>query len=174
MIETLETSRLILRRPENETLEHIRQWFADPEVMRFQGGVLSNEQIDSVLSRIQDHWATYGFGHFLIFIKDQKDPIGLVSLKYLNDDDAKINLPDLGFIIIPPYWKNGYAVEAAKDLLKYAKDGLSFAKVQAANYASNTAGNKVLLKLGFQFVGDKEIVTYGRNFGMASQWEIVF
>jgi RimJ/RimL family protein N-acetyltransferase len=172
MIKSLDTTRLTLRQPDEKSLETVRLWLKNPEIMHFLGGTQNDEQVDKVLQRIQTHWDAYGFGHFLIFFKDQHDPIGLVSLKYLNEDDAKNEILDLGFMIKPEFWKKGFAVEAAQALLKYAKEELGFTRVQALTYPENTAGKKTLTKLGFQLIGQKESITYGRSFGMASQWEI--
>lgn len=171
---SLLTPRLILKQPNPETLEALRPWFKNPEIMRYQGGIQNDEQINKILLRIQTHWTVYGFGHFLIFLKDNPLPIGLVSLKYLNDDDAENKIPDLGFILCPEFWRQGFVTEAAQALLKYANEELGFKKIQAFNYPENSTGTKTLLKLGFQQVGQKEVITYGRNFGTASQWEVCF
>ena len=58
----IETDRLILRRWRAADLAPFAAINADPEVMRFFPDLLPDAQTETMVSRIQAHFAAHGFG----------------------------------------------------------------------------------------------------------------
>jgi len=169
----IETERLLLCRPNAEYLAYIEAWLSDPEMMTFVGGPMEKENIGKVKEFIDQHWETYCFGHYLIFLKnDQSKPIGLISLKYMNNEGPENKIPDIGIMLSADSRRKGYAVESAKALLNYAKRELKLTEIQAHVYPENEPAHKMLIKFGFNFVGEKESKAYGINFGNSSHWKL--
>ena len=139
--------------------------------MHYQGGVWEQERQDAILHRTQEHWAFYGFGYYMLVKKVESEAIGFISIKYLTDAEANIKIPNLGYLIEENSWKQGFATEASKTLLDHAKNDLHFSKVQATSFMANKAGNRVLEKLGFQWIETTKVNAYGREYEAVAKWQ---
>lgn len=60
---------------------------------------------------------------------------------------------ELGYWIGIPYWRNGYATEAARALVKYGFESLKLHRIFASHVTGNTASAKVLKKIGMRYEG---------------------
>jgi len=87
----------------------------------------------------------FGFGPYLVELKDTKVPIGMCSLiKRDSLEDV-----DLGFAFLPEYSGKAYAFEASNAVLHFAKKNLGLRKLVAITNTTNTSSIKLLKKLGF-------------------------
>lgn len=94
-------------------------------------------------------YVTYGYGLWLIKRAEDDALVGMCGLikrDYLPH-------PDLGYALLPAYEGKGYAVEATKAVLQYAKDNLSIPVVAAITTDDNVRSLRLLFKLGFDFIG---------------------
>jgi len=60
---------------------------------------------------------------------------------------------EVGYWIAVPFWRNGYASEAARALLEYAFGTLKLHRVYAFHSSNNPASGQVLKKLGMKHEG---------------------
>lgn len=91
--------------------------------------------------------AARGHSLYLVELKEGGAPIGLSGLiKRDTLDDV-----DLGYAFLPAHFGKGYALEAARAVLAYARDHLGLARVVAITSPGNEASNKVLTRAGMQF-----------------------
>jgi RimJ/RimL family protein N-acetyltransferase len=60
---------------------------------------------------------------------------------------------ELGYFIARPFWGRGYATEAGRAVLAFARDSLRLPKVHAGHFLDNPASGRVLEKLGFRPTG---------------------
>lgn len=79
---------------------------------------------------------------------DSDDIIGSASLRC-----AAQPLPDLGYGFMPPYWGQGYATEAAREMFRYVKEEMGLDKFIAVAALENTGSQHVLKKIGFEYCG---------------------
>lgn len=70
---------------------------------------------------------------------------------------------ELGYWFGMPYWGLGYASEAARALMDWARDQLGAKAFVAGHFADNPASGSVLRKLGFARTGSQDL------FGLARQ-----
>ena len=92
-------------------------------------------------------YATNGFGLFRVSIRETGDCIGmcgLISREILDD-------VDIGYAFMPRYWGQGYAFEAAKAVLHYAREQLGLPRVVAVVSPGNTSSVQLLEKLGMRY-----------------------
>jgi ribosomal-protein-alanine N-acetyltransferase len=61
----------------------------------------------------------------------------------------------LGYHLLPAYWGKGYATEAARAVLDYARTKLALQAIFAGHHPDHNASRHVLLKLGFEQIGDE-------------------
>jgi RimJ/RimL family protein N-acetyltransferase len=66
-------------------------------------------------------------------------------------------LPEIGYWIGRPYWGRGFATEAAKAALAWARDDWRKKVIVAGHFADNPASGTVLTKAGFLYTGDVEM-----------------
>lgn len=74
---------------------------------------------------------------------------------------------DLGFALLPSFWRNGYAFESAGAVMAYGKTMRGRRRIVAILSQDNDRSRKLLEKLGFSFEGtvklhpdDKELKLY--------------
>jgi ribosomal-protein-alanine N-acetyltransferase len=60
---------------------------------------------------------------------------------------------ELGYWIGVPHWGNGYATEAARELIRYGFEDLGLHRIYASHSSNNPASGKVLIKVGMKHEG---------------------
>jgi len=96
----------------------------------------------------------FGFGLNMLELKDCHTPIGMCGL--LKRDN--LDYADLGFALLPQYYRQGYAKEASLAVLSEAKNKYKLGKVSAVTALHNMSSNQLLKSLGFVFI--KQIPFY--------------
>ena len=76
-------------------------------------------------------------------------PIGAVSLHFNNTHRHG----ELGYWVGVPWWRVGYATEAAKALTAYGFLQLDLHRIQGRHFTRNPASGRVLQKVGMQLEG---------------------
>ncbi|HVZ17070.1 MAG TPA: GNAT family N-acetyltransferase, partial [Terriglobales bacterium] len=67
----------------------------------------------------------------------------------------KPRIPELGFHLRQAFWGQGIAKEAATAVIEYAFAKLDVDAIFAGHYPENANSRKVLLSLGFQYIGEE-------------------
>lgn len=62
---------------------------------------------------------------------------------------------ELGFHLRPKFWRQGYAVEAARAVIDHAFSTLHADGLFAGHNPKNTVSAKVLSIVGFEYIGDE-------------------
>jgi RimJ/RimL family protein N-acetyltransferase len=60
---------------------------------------------------------------------------------------------EVGFHLVKRCWGKGFATEAVFGTLEYAWEKLQLSQVYAGHHPQNRASEKILKKLGFEFIG---------------------
>lgn len=146
----LKTERLVLREFVANDAEFILELLNQPSFIQFIGdkGVRSvDDGKNYIASGPVASYQRYGFGLYLVELKDSRARIGMCGL--LKRD----SLPeaDLGFAFLPEYWGLGYAFEAALAVLTQARDVFRLKRILAITSPDNEPSIKLLERLGFQF-----------------------
>jgi [ribosomal protein S5]-alanine N-acetyltransferase len=144
----LETPRLVLREISLADLDFIAEMLAHPEVMRFWPKCYSRDEAASWVKRQQARYAKDGIGYWLALEKGSGRPVGQVGLLVLNVDDRQE--VGLGYIIHRPFWRNGFALEAARASMDYAVSTLRSNRVIALVRPENLPSQGVARKLGME------------------------
>jgi len=113
---------------------------------------ISSEKLAAEYIQINliDSYEKHGYGLYKISLKQREIPIGLcgfVKRDYL--DHA-----DIGFALLPEYEGKGYAYEAAKTIMEYGMNILNLNPILAITSYDNIRSTKLLLKIGFQEIGN--------------------
>jgi RimJ/RimL family protein N-acetyltransferase len=118
----LMTERLILRPPSAEDFEGWAAFHADPETMRFLGGVQGRAEAWRSLCAMAGAWTIRGFAMFSMIRRDTGEWIGRTGPWYPDGWPAR----EVGWGIAREYAGKGYAAEAAGASIQYAFDVLGW------------------------------------------------
>jgi [ribosomal protein S5]-alanine N-acetyltransferase len=84
-----------------------------------------------------------------VTLRDTGRLIGGVGLRTFDPHDQA----ELGYWIGVPYWGNGYATEAAREMLRYGFEELKLHRIFANHFSGNPASGRILQKLGMRHEG---------------------
>ena len=98
-------------------------------------------------NRILPSYQAHNFGFYVMKIKASQQRIGTCGL-VKRDHLEHI---DIGYALLPDYFGQGYALEAAKAVQAFAKSKLNISTLAAITIAANKPSIRLLEKLGFQF-----------------------
>ncbi|WP_439505256.1 GNAT family N-acetyltransferase [Sediminibacterium sp.] len=104
------------------------------------------EASNYILNKIIPSYHKFGFGLFLVQSKLDKKPIGICGIV---KRDGLIT-PDLGFAFLPEMEGRGFATEASRLVIQFAKEALQLPTLAGITKPENTASIKVLEKLGMK------------------------
>ncbi len=148
----LTTPRLILREVRQSDDLALREMDSDPQVLRFEHALFSEEQARTRLAQfIADHPNPSASHYRLALTVCPDDQMrGWIALTRVN---AAIREYEIGWTLHPLARGKGYATEAAREVLRYAFDELQAHRVVAFCHADNQASLRVMARLGMQLEG---------------------
>lgn len=146
----LETERLALREITTDDAEFLLKLLNEPSFIENIGdrNVRTIEHgrqyaLNGPIASYQQH----GFGLYLVELKGTRTPIGICGLvKRESLADA-----DIGYALLPEYWRKGYALEATSAVKEYGSAKLGHKRLLAIVNPDNTSSIRVLEKLGLRF-----------------------
>jgi RimJ/RimL family protein N-acetyltransferase len=147
------TARLRLRPFNIHDAPQLFELDANPLVMRFLGNTTFQEvsQSEAIIQNIRKQYQRNGLGRWAVFRKDDDCFLGWAGLKWVDPPEyGKTPYWDLGYRLLPEFWGQGIATEAASAWVDIARNNLPTTALWAGVHAQNTASQRVLQKLGFR------------------------
>ena len=144
----LETPRLTLGELDMAHLDFVAAMLADPGVMRYWPSCYSRDEAAEWIRKQQDRYATHGYGYWLVLLKESGEPVGQVGLVPMEID--RVEETAVGYMIHSPFWRRGYAFEAAAATRDYAFDVLGKQRLVAPIRPENFPSQAVARKLGMR------------------------
>lgn len=153
----METARLIGFIPQMACLDDYRSMFQDEQFTRQYGGEVSDKLITQMLSRDVEVWDASQMGPLAWFDRSSYAFVGRAGIKsIMADNEQEI---ELTYALRPPYWGQGLAAEAGRELLNRAFRDWKLTNVVCFTRPENHRSLGVIDKLGFQF--EKEFTHAG-------------
>jgi RimJ/RimL family protein N-acetyltransferase len=147
-IKELDTDRLRLRAWRETDLAPFAALNADPAVMEFMPGLLSQADSDAMVGRICTRFAEQGWGLWAVGLK-QGDPfIGFIGLSEPRFEAPFTPCVEIGWRLARPFWGRGYASEGARAALDFAFGTLKLAEVLSFTAAQNQRSRAVMERIG--------------------------
>lgn len=128
-----------LREITEDDADFMMQLVGDPKVTRFLPGMIQDREmlISWIQSlRLTDH-------EYIITIEETGEEIGECSLTKQGDS------AEIGFMLLPKYWLQGYGTEVVTSLIEIARD-MRLKELTATTDARNKAAIRLLEKTGFK------------------------
>ena len=139
------TERLTLTPPTADDAPFVLELLNDPGWIANIGdrGV---RDLDGAAAYIADRFAR---SLWLVVRDPAGEPVGMCGIV---EGREGLDSPDIGYAFLARHSGKGYATEAARMVLKHAKEVLGLPKLAAITSPDNTASQRVLEKIGFRFV----------------------
>jgi RimJ/RimL family protein N-acetyltransferase len=147
----LETARLTLLEMEASDLDFVAEMLSDPAVMRFYPKKLSKAESLAWIERQRARYDADGHGLWLVRETLSGTPVGQVGL--IKQHVVDTDLPEIGYLIHRPYWRQGFATEAATAVRDHAFGVLGYPHVVSLIRPENSPSIGVARKLGMKSTG---------------------
>ncbi|RHW77386.1 GNAT family N-acetyltransferase [Colwellia sp. RSH04] len=149
MKDIIETERLIIREFNLFDAKFIVTLLNEPSFIENIGDKKVRTVLDAEQYLQQGPIASYkenGFGLYHVALKENLEPIGMCGI--LKRDE--LEFPDIGYSLLPKYWRQGYAKEACISVLAHGQHNFAIKKVLAITSPHNIASHNLLMQLAFQ------------------------
>ncbi|SRR6266496_2829557 len=150
----IQTERLGLRKWIDTDFIPFAEMNKDSQVMEYFTRILTDEETNELIKRINRHFDKYGFGLFAVEKLATKEFIGFTGFMVPTFESFFTPCIEIGWRIKKQHWGNGYATEAAKACLYYGFKTLQFDKIYSFTSAANLKSEKVMQKIGMVKAGE--------------------
>ena len=151
--QTIETSRLILRRAIREDAEAMfRNWASDPEVTKYLTWP-TYEKVETayqILDLWTEEYKKSNYYQWMIVLKELGEPIGSISVVRQND---RVEEAEIGYCIGSPWWHRGITTEALSAVIEYLFLEVGMNRVAARHDPNNPHSGGVMRKCGMKYEG---------------------
>jgi RimJ/RimL family protein N-acetyltransferase len=169
----VETERLVLRRFTLQDSGFVRELVNEPGWLRYVGdrSVHTLEDAVGYLERtLLAQYARLGFGFYRVELAGDGTPVGLCGVVHRQGmDDA-----DIGFAMLARHSGRGYAREAARRVVRHAREDLGLSRLTGITLPGNAASIALLEGLGMRFErtirlpgGTEDLSLYGMALAMS-------
>ena len=155
----LETSRLVLREIRDTDIADIHFLISNAKVAEFntlgipEDTTISKTIVQGILDdQRKDSRTKYGW---IIRLKANDQFIGEIGLDL---GIPRYKIAEIHYSLLPSFWGNGYAIEAAKRVLAFGFDTLHLHRIEAGVATQNVKSVKLLERLGMTREGRKRKV----------------
>jgi RimJ/RimL family protein N-acetyltransferase len=148
------SERLGFRQWQSSDLIPFARMNADAEVMEFFPSILSREETESFIQRMQDQFIERGYCYYAVDELASSEFIGFIGLSYKTYLAEFTPCVDIGWRISRAHWNQGYATEGAKRCLDFAFHELGVQKIYAVCPKLNMKSERIMIKIGMTKVGE--------------------
>lgn len=145
---TLTTTRLILRPWRDDDLESLAAMNADPRVMEYFPATLTREESVAMLARLRADFDRRGYGKWALEAPGVTGFVGMTGLAPPPFESHFTPCVEIGWRLLPEYWRRGYATEAARAALAFGFETLALAEVVAFTVPANGPSRRVMERIG--------------------------
>jgi RimJ/RimL family protein N-acetyltransferase len=148
MPQTIATAHIILRRWRPSDREPFRALNADPRVMEFFPALLTPEESDDLIARIEQHFDKHGFGVYAAELIETQAFIGFIGLNIPAFEAPFMPAVEIGWRLAHDAWGQGLATEGARAVVQYAFETLKLPSLVSFTSPANLRSRRVMEKIG--------------------------
>ena len=144
------TERLILRPWEESDAESLYEYAKDPQVGPIAGWPphISVEDSRQIIKSVLAVNETYA-------ICKRQDNRAIGSIGLMRGEQSNLDIPEdegeIGYWIGVPFWGQGYAPEAARELIRHGFEDLKLNRIWCGYFEGNDKSKRVQEKCGFRY-----------------------
>jgi RimJ/RimL family protein N-acetyltransferase len=147
------TDRLHLRQWRDSDRAPFAQLNGDPIAMEYFPSTLTQDESDAMAERCRSLIADRGWGFWAVEHQASQQFIGFVGLHVPTDQLPFAPCVEIGWRLLPDYWGQGFATEAARSVLKVGFTQLELARIVSFTAIENRRSQAVMKRLGMTFCG---------------------
>ena len=144
------TPRLLLRPWRDSDHEPFAAMCTDPEVMEFFPSLLSRDETDNAIARMEKHHQKHGFCFFAAEWIRRAPFVGFVGIAHVLFPAPFTPAVEIGWRLARPYWGHGLATEGAQAVLSYAFRNLNLPEIVSFAVPANIRSRRVMEKIGMR------------------------
>ena len=144
----IRTDRLLLRRWLAADRPAFAALNADALVMEHFPAVLTSEESDALVDRIEEHFAEHGFGLWAVEVPGAVRFAGFVGLSIPRFDAHFTPCVEIGWRLAAEVWGHGYATEAARAVLAFGFGSLELREIVSFTVPENRRSRRVMERIG--------------------------
>ncbi|MFF2158620.1 GNAT family N-acetyltransferase [Paenibacillus chitinolyticus] len=148
----LESSRLVLKKIEEDNLDEVFGIYDNEEVFR-HCGIIPKHNKETVRSMIGHFERDFGKKSRIKWGIFRKEDGRLTGIAEASDFNQKVDMVTIGYFLAEDCWGMGIATEAVRLLTAYLFTEAEVNRIQAQVMPANDASKKVLIKNGFRKEG---------------------
>ena len=150
----IETERLQLEMIDEYHFDNLYALLSNEEVHKYFPKALNKVESKEFYEKIQRRYKDDGYSFWAVVRKNDNEFLGICGI--LNQTiDGQLE-SEIGYRFLDTFWCKGYATEAAKGCINYAKETLSKISLISLIRSVNIPSIKVAEKNGFQY--EKEAI----------------
>jgi RimJ/RimL family protein N-acetyltransferase len=157
-VNVIETERLLLEPLDVSRLEDFVALTTHPDTMRYWApdrpftSEKAERNFAASLARLREH----GFGKRWVVAKEDRAGLGFTDTKYFGQscEDVSPDEVEIGWMITPSAWGQGYGTEAGRAIRDEAFERLGLESIVAVHHPDNSASGRIMEKLGMAFERD--------------------
>ena len=168
----IETARLRLREYTMADLDALYQILSDAETMKHYPAPYDRARTKGWIDWCLNSYRTEGFGLWAVELKETGAFIGDCGLSLQNIDGE--TLPEIGYHICRPLWRQGYASEAGRAVRDWGFEKTGYGALYSYMTTDNIASVRTALSIGLKKIGEFDDPRYGRMAVCAltrAEWE---
>ncbi len=145
----IETARLVMRAPSARDLDGIVKLANNPKIAEMTATVphpYTSKDAEAWLEKVR---TGNGYSKVLFAKGEKRVLIGVAGFGHRGEEHN----PEIGYWIGEPFWRQGFATEAARALIDHAFSETGIDALSACCRIHNEASRRVIEKCGFQWVG---------------------
>ncbi|MEP6572760.1 MAG: GNAT family N-acetyltransferase [Gemmatimonadota bacterium] len=155
-LSTFSTARLRAEQLTEALLPEIRLMDTDARFMAMLGGTRDEAASRAYMDRNLAHWATFGFGLWVLRERESGRLAGRACVRHL-DLDGQDEM-EIGYGFFPEFWRQGLGTEIARECARVGLEDVGAPSVVALTLPENLGSRRVMTNAGLAF--EREI-THG-------------
>lgn len=144
----LRTARLLLRRWRDDDRAPFAALNADPRVMEHFPSLLTREESDARVARIEAHFDRHGFGLWAVEVVDVAPFAGFVGLAVTPFEAKFTPSIEIGWRLAAEFWGQGIATEGARAALAFGFESVGLDEILSFTVPANVRSRRVMEKIG--------------------------
>ncbi len=151
---TIKTPRLGLRKWKESDLAPFAEMNMNPKVMKHFPRLLTVEESNSMVERINGHFDKHGFGLWAVELLETNKFIGFIGLSIPSFEAEFTPCVEIGWRLSHEFWGKGYATEGATACLDYAFSNLEIPEIVSFTAVLNKPSIRVMERLEMNYAGE--------------------
>ncbi len=148
----IDTRRLYLRKLNRSDSADMYEYSCREDVTRYLlwSPHPSESYTHKYLTYLQSRYRTGDFYDWAVVIRDTDKMIGTCGFTRLNIES---NSAEIGYVLNPEFWGQGYAPEAVRAVMKFGFGELRLNRIEAKYMVGNERSVRVMEKVGMTYEG---------------------